>query len=83
MNKVYALFHNEQKCEMKITNEKHWENQRDRLEKAEQIVLYWNENIYISLSKNALLEKAKQLKEEWLQKQYKIISKIANIELRR
>ena len=32
MNKVYALYHNKQKFEMKITNEKHWEQQSERVE---------------------------------------------------
>ena len=83
MNKVYALYHNEQKFELKITNEKHWETQKERLENTTNVVLYWNPQLFLSFSRSALVEKANQIKEEWLQKQYKNISKIASINVRR
>ncbi|MBO5700916.1 MAG: hypothetical protein J6S71_00595 [Clostridia bacterium] len=83
MNKVYALYHNEQRFELKITNEKHWEKQTEFVENSEKVVVYWNENLFLSFSRAALIEKANQIKNEWLQTQYKNISKIASIELRR
>lgn len=83
MNKVYALYHNKQKFEMKITNEKHWERQSEQVEESEKVVMYWNENLFLSFSRSALVEKANQIKQEWLQTQYDNISKIASIDIRR
>lgn len=83
MNKVYALYHNKQKLEMKITNEKHWEKQGEQVEESKKAVLYWNENFFLSFSRSALVEKANQIKQEWLQEQYNNISKIASIDIRR
>ena len=83
MNKVYALYHNEQRLEMKITNEKHWESQKEKLDNSTNVILYWNEHLFLSFSRSALVEKANEIKEKWLQNQYKNISKIASIELRR
>lgn len=83
MNKVYALYHNKQKFEMKITNEKHWERQSEQVEGSEKVVMYWNENLFLSFSRSALVEKANQIKQEWLQTQYDNISKIASIDIRR
>lgn len=83
MNKVYALYHNKQKFEIKITNEKHWEQQSERIENATDAVMYWNENLFLSFSCAALVEKASQIKQEWLQTQYDNISKIASIDIRR
>lgn len=83
MNKVYALYHNKQRLEMKITNEKHWEQQSERVEESEKVVVYWNENLFLSFSRSALIEKANQIKQEWLQTQYDNISKIASIDIRR
>ena len=83
MNKVYALYHNENRYEMKITNEKRWENQKEKLDNSTKVILYWNENIFLSFSRSALVEKASEIKEKWLQNQYKNISKIASIEIRR
>ena len=54
MNKVYALYHNKQRFEMKITNEKHWEQQSERVEESEKVVMYWNENLFLSLFLNIL-----------------------------
>jgi hypothetical protein len=68
---------------MKISNEKHWERQIEQIEKSGKVVMYYNENIFLSLSKPALVEKANQIKEDWLEKQYNNITKIANIEIRR
>lgn len=81
MNKIYALHHNEQSIEMKITCEKHWQKQKGILEKTTDIIVYWNTNIFLSFSRSALVEKANEIKNEWLQTQYKNISKIANIKL--
>lgn len=83
MNRVYALYLNKEKLEMKITNEKHWESQIEFLEKSQKVVVYWNETIFLSFSRVALIEQANQIKQEWLQTQYQNISKIASIELRR
>ena len=83
MNKVYALYHNEQTFEMKISNEKHWNSQIDQLEKSEKVVMYYNDNNFLSFSRAALVEKANQIKEDWLKKQYNNITKIATIEIRR
>ena len=83
MNKVFALYHNENSFEMKITNEKYWEKQKERLENDTKVIVYWNEVTFLSFSRPALIEKANQIKEEWLQKQYKNISKIASVEIRR
>ena len=83
MNKVYALYHNKQKIEIKITNEKHWEQQSERIKESEKVVMYWNENLFLSFSRSALVEKANQIKQEWLQTQYDNISKIASIDIRR
>lgn len=83
MSKVYALYHDEQRFEMKITNEKHWENQRERLENDTNVIVQWNSSIFLSFNRSALVEKGNEIKEEWLQKQYRKISKIANIELKR
>ena len=82
MNKVYALYHNKKRFEMKITNEKHWEQHSERVEKSEKVVMYWNENLFLSFSRSALVEKANQIKQEWLQTQYDNISKIASIDIR-
>ena len=82
MNKVYALYHNKQKFEMKITNEKHWERQSEQVEESGKVVMYWNENLFLSFSRSALVEKANQIKQEWLQTQYDNISKIASIDIR-
>lgn len=82
MNKVYALYHNEQRFEMKITNEKHWEHQREQLENSADVVMYWNTNFFLSFSRSALVEKANQIKQKWLQEQYNNISKIASIYIR-
>lgn len=83
MGKVYALFHDAQKLEMKISCEKHWEKQAELIEHDEKAVFYWNNNIFISLSRSALVKKANEIKNEWLQKQYEAITKILNIELGR
>lgn len=83
MNKVYALYHDEIKFNLKISNEKHWENQIEQLEKSEKVVMYYNDCIFLSFSKPALIEKANQIKEDWLKKQYNNITKIASIEIRR
>ena len=82
MNKVYALYHNKQRLEIKITNEKHWERQSEQIEESKKVVMYWNENLFLSLSRSALVEKANQIKQEWLQTQYDNISKIAGINIR-
>ena len=82
MNKVYALHHNKQRFEIKITNEKHWERQSEQIEESKKVVMYWNENLFLSLSRSALVEKANQIKQEWLQTQYDNISKIASIDIR-
>lgn len=81
-NKIYALYHNEQKLEMKITCQKHWEQQREKLEKSTDVIVYWNSDIFLSFSRAALIEKARAIKGEWLEKQLKTISKIANIEIK-
>lgn len=83
MSKIYALYHNKQKLEMKITCQKHWEQQREELEKSTNVIVYWNSNIFLSFSRSALVEKANEIKNEWLQNQYKNISKIASIEVKR
>lgn len=83
MNKVYSLYHNEQGFKIKISNEKHWERQMEQLNESEKVVMYYNDNIFLSFSKLALIEKANQIKEDWLEKQYKNITKIASIEIRR
>lgn len=83
MNKVYALYHDEQKFNIKISNEKHWENQIEQLEKSEKVVMYYNTNTFLSFSKPALIEKANQIKKDWLKKQFDNITKIASIEIRR
>lgn len=83
MNKVYALYHNKKNFEIKITNEKHWEQQVERVEESKKVVVYWNENLFLSFSRSALFEKANQIKQEWLQEQYNNISKIASIDVRR
>ena len=44
--------------------------------------MYWNENLFLSFSRSALVEKANQIKQEWLQTQYDNISKIASIDIR-
>ena len=82
MNKVYALYYNKQRFEIKITNEKHWERQGEQIEESKKVVMYWNENLFLSLSRSALVEKANQIKQEWLQTQYDNISKIASINIR-
>ena len=81
--KIYALYHNEQKLEMKITCQKHWEQQREKLKKGTDVIVYWDNNIFLSFSRVALIEKAREIKGEWLKKQFKNISKIANIEIKR
>ena len=68
---------------MQITNEKHWEQQSEQVEESENVVMYWNENLFLSFSRSALVEKANQIKQEWLQTQYDNISKIASIDIRR
>lgn len=83
MNKVYSLYHDEREFNIKISNEKHWEKQIHQLEESEEVVMYYNYNIFLSFSKIALIEKANQIKEDWLKKQYDNITKIANIEIRR
>lgn len=83
MAKVYALYHHKDRLEMKITNEKHWERQKEKVENSDKVVVYWNENIFLSLSRSALVEKANEIKQEWLQIQYDNISKISNIDIRR
>lgn len=83
MNRVYALYHNKQRFEMKITNEKHWGQQSERVKESEKVVMYWNENLFLSFSRSALAEKASPIKQEWLQTQYDNISKIASIDIRR
>lgn len=83
MNKVYALYHNKQRFEMRITSEKHWEQQSERVRKSKKVVMYWSENLFLSFSRSALVEKASQIKQEWLQTQYDNISKIASIDIRR
>lgn len=54
-----------------------------RVEESEKVVMYWNENLFLSFSRSALVEKANQIKQEWLQTQYDNISKIARIDIRR
>ena len=82
MKKIYALYFNEQKLEMKITCEKHWENQRTFLENNPNDVCYYNPTNFLSFSRSALIKKAREIKSIWLQKQYENISKIANIEIK-
>jgi hypothetical protein len=82
MQKIYALYFNEQRLEMKITCEKHWEHQRNVLENNTDILLNYNSNLILSFSRSALVEKSKEIKNEWLKNQYKNISKIANIQLK-
>ncbi|MBQ3543445.1 MAG: hypothetical protein IJA34_00410 [Lachnospiraceae bacterium] len=82
MNKIYALYVNENKYEMKISCEKHWENQRNFVEKGSDVIKRWNDCIFLSFSRSTLVEKASEIKKEWLQKQYEIISKIADINLK-
>ena len=82
MNKVYALYHNKQRFEIKITNEKHWERQSEQIEENKKVVMYWNENLFLSLSRSALVEKANQIKRKWLQTQYDNIGKITSINMR-
>ena len=55
----------------------------ERVEESEKVVMYWNENLFLSFSRSALVEKANQIKQEWLQTQYDNISKIASIDIRR
>lgn len=82
MNKIYALYFNEQNHKMKISCEKHWENQRKFLENDSRVVVCWNSCTFLSFSRSALIEKANEIKNEWLEKQYKNISEIANINLK-
>lgn len=82
MNKIYALYANKDKHEMKITCENHWENQRDFVENSSDVVVRWNDCVFLSFSRSALVKKTSEIKKEWLQKQYEIISKIADINLK-
>lgn len=82
MNKIYALYFNDKKYEMKITCEKHWEQQREFVENSSYVVTRWNDCVFLSFSRSALVEKANEIKNEWLSKQYEIISRIANIHIR-
>lgn len=46
------------------------------------MIVYWNNDRFLSFSLAALIEKAREIKGEWLEKQLKTISKIANIEIK-
>ena len=82
-NKIYALHFNKQNFEMKISCEKHWENQRNFLENSTDVTPQYNDCIFLSFSRSALVEKATIIKNKWLEEQYKNISKIANIEIKK
>lgn len=83
MKKVYALHYNEQKLEMKISSEKHWEKQNEFVENntKEDLICYWNSVVFLSFSRSALVKKANEIKVEWLKKRYEDITKIVNIQL--
>jgi hypothetical protein len=83
MAKIYALHYDEQRFKMKISCEKHWEQQKELLENSTDVTVHWNNCVLLSFSRSALVEKANEIKNKWLQKQYENISKIASIELRR
>lgn len=83
MSKIYALYFNEEKLEMKISSEKCWERQKPILEECTDSVMRYNGCTFLSFSRAALVEKAQGIKNYWLNKQYERISKIANIELKR
>lgn len=82
MSKIYALYFDEKKHEMKISCEKHWEEQRELLQDNHNIVVKYNCCIYLSFNRTTLVDISKSIKEEWLRNQYDVITKIANINLK-
>ncbi len=82
MSKIYALYFNEQKHEMKISCKKHWEEQRELLKGNPNMVVKYNACIMLSHSRSALIATANCIKQVWLENQYKTITKIANINLK-
>lgn len=82
MSKVYALYFNENNHEMKISCEKHWENQRELLKGQPTMVVKYNHCIMISHSRATLVALGDEMKEIWLKNQYKTITKIARINLK-
>lgn len=82
MSKVYALYFNEENHEMKISCEKHWENQKELLKGQPTMVVKYNPCIMLSHSRATLVALGDEIKEIWLKNQYKAITKIARINLK-
>lgn len=87
MARVYALWHKKPICstekyELKISSEKHWENQIPQIEKFGKEVMYWNTNIYLSMSRAALVKKAKEIRDEWIKFEQQRIEEIEKINIK-
>lgn len=84
--KVFALYHNFATQEIKITSEKHWINAFNKVctqaEFPNDVDVYvWNDNIYLSQSRAALVKRAEKIKIEWLQNLYDSITTICNLKV--
>lgn len=82
MKKVYALYFNDDIHEIKISCEKHWESERERLEGSDEAIVKFNDFYFLSCSRTLLVHKARAIKNYWLNKHYETIKKIANIDIK-
>lgn len=67
------------RTEFKISSEKHWENEANKLKNSGEIVMYHNDCYFLSFSRTALVKKAQEIKAEWIEQQKEILSKLEEI----
>lgn len=87
MAKVYVLWHKEprypsEKYEIKISSEKHWVNQIPQIESSGEVVMYYNNNYYLSMSRAALVKKAKEIRDGWVEEERQKIAELEAINIK-
>ena len=87
MAKVYGLWYKEprypyEKYEIEIYSKKHWENQIPQIESSGEVVMCYNDNLYLSMSRAALVKKAKEIRDGWIKKERQKLEELEAINIK-
>lgn len=77
--RVYALWHNKEKMEIRIESREHWKREAQKIAHSDEPVVYHNSNYFLSFSRAALVRKAKEIRNEWVREHEKAIEQIFEI----
>lgn len=87
MKKIYALYVNKEKLEIKISSPKAMQDTLSvrTLEKAEregEVIAYWNDLVFISYSRKALVLKGREMIEAMIKQKEEEIQKLKGVVLK-